>query len=320
MKERALNVLGKFLGGLFVIAGVAKLPMFAEFSRTVAAISHINELGACILAGVVVAVEILGGVALLLQYKRFIVATMFCFIVAVFLFVLSAAIVQGREIQCNCFGILGVALSNRMELALDLVLLNLFAVLAMFSGTRTSPKTNTERIWLAISAAVVLYLQYSFLNFVSEKRTTEREMNIAPAVRFAEDHGREFVPWERANRLLMLLDFSDFNCPPCFDDFMSLCDSLKSGSGDTPGTGVLALFREGRGTGNDNPERLAIWARVTGLPFPYIVGPDSFFSQIRFRKSGAVIVDASGQTLMFEVFPMHLEKRVKLLSLLRQNQ
>ncbi len=221
IKRRVVTFLSVVLGLVFLVAGAAKIPMFDQFAGTVASITYVSFELARIIALIVLAVELLGGLALLFRYKVMFVSVLFCALVGIFLWVLSSALVQGKEIDCHCFGILSIGLSNRAELILDLVIFNLFALLALLTSTKQRGSSANQKVWWAVTALVVIYLQYSLVTLLSENRDSRQTRNITPALLYAETHNREFASQKPKNRLLFLLSFADFNCPPCFEDFIT---------------------------------------------------------------------------------------------------
>ena len=231
---------------------------------------------------------------------------------------LSSAIVQGKEIDCSCFGILSISLSNRAELILDVVLFNLFALLALLSSTKQRGSSTNQKIWWALAALVVIYLQYSLIAFLSKNNDQGHTVNISPAVLYAEVHNQEFASQKSRNRLLFLMSFVDFNCPPCFEDFITLCDIMRARFPNEGPKGVLVLFKEDEIANPDDPTRLYRWADANELPFPILIAPDSLFQDIRFTKSGAAVINSWGKVLFFNVLPMGQERQQTVLQLLQE--
>jgi len=319
MKTRVVTFLSIVLGLVFLVAGAAKIPMFDQFAGTVASITHVSFGPARIIALIVLAIEVLGGIALFFRFKVTIVSMLFCALVGIFLWVLSSAIVQGREIDCSCFGILNISLSNRAELILDIAFFNLFALLALLSSTKQSGSSTNQKVWWAVAALAVIYLQYSLIAFLSKNNYQGHTLNISPAVLYAEAHNQEFASQKHRNRLLFLVSFVDLNCPPCYEDFITLCDIMQARMPREESNRVLVLFKADDIANPDNPTRLYRWAHASELSFPILIAPDSLFDDIQFTKSSAAVIDSSGKALLHEILPMGNEHQQTVLQLLKES-
>jgi len=132
------------LGIVFIVAGLGKIFVLGEFAGTISGITYLSPDASIALAAVLMAVEILGGIALIARFMVVPVSVLFCLLLAVFLWVLASAVIQGREIQCHCFGLLNIALSNRAEIVLDIILFNLFVLLGILSPLKGPGLTRGE--------------------------------------------------------------------------------------------------------------------------------------------------------------------------------
>ena len=316
-KRKLTTLLSIGLGCVFFIAGAAKVPVLAQFSQTVSGIVHLSPGMSRTGAIGVVILELAAGTALLFRYRQFVVSALLCILVGAFLWVLASAVAQGREIQCNCFGILGISLPNRSEMILDLVLFNLLAVLAFLSMETRQHSTFGQKVWSAALGLVLIVLQYTFVGFVFEGSSRSSSVDVEHALAYAEMHHREFGSSAGSNRLLMLLNFSDFNCPPCFDSFVDLCDSMKAQLPDSGRNRVLALFRAGEVADPRDPTPLKRWAQANELLFPMLIAPDSLFESIHVQKSAVVVLGPSGRARMLRVLPIEQADRAAMLRILR---
>ena len=308
------------VGILFLIAGISKLFVIDPFAETVASVSLLSREAARGAAFAIIALEILGALILLSgRWTRFI-ALMFAFLVAGFITVLTLAVLQRREIACNCFGILGIRLSNLHELILDLVLFNVFLALTLFARqgsvqNKSSPGGTVGGRW-KLYIAGGLMLESLLMYPVVSRALGPWEGDYRSVVTFAENADSLFAQHGGANRMLLLLDYSDFSCPICFDDFSALADSLRGRFDDSQRHNIVALFRERPQSSFDSPDRLRHWIAANDIRFPVLLTPAGAFQTIHFVKSMAVVVDPEDRILFSEIFPMGISKRALALRLL----
>lgn len=317
--QRAERILGTVLGIVFIAAGLGKIFVLGQFAGTISGVTHLSPDASTTLAVVLTAIEILGGVALVARLAVVPVSAMFCLLIAVFLWVLSTAVTQGREIQCHCFGLLNIALSNRSEIILDIVLFNLAALLGGLSSLKG--RTPTQRMaWvLAGSAVGLFYFQYSaFATIIGEDRIL-RAFDIQPVMSHLAIRDPEFARYTAGNRVLFLLHFPDFNCPPCFDSFVMASQMVQTYFAEEQTSRALAVFKPGDIADPNDPSRLAGWAGANELGFPVLIAPDSIFQNLKFQKSSILVLSPSGRILLSETLPVN-PQRIQFLSQLLKDR
>jgi uncharacterized membrane protein YphA (DoxX/SURF4 family) len=308
------------LGAIFLIAGISKLFILDAFAVTVATTMLIPLAYALILAIGVIAAEVLGAIALFARFKIRLVAMMFCVLVALFVWVLSSAVIQGREITCNCFGNIGIGLTNTQELLLDIVLFNAFAFLAYYSpGKGRVPGKGQGRrglSWKMIIAAVLVLLEVSLMMPVLNGGKTSTHLRAEAAVGFAERVHPQFALRHPGNRAILLMKYADLGCALCFDDFLAFADSAGSQLGKNSHR-VLVVFDEDQFIRNDSSNHLRRWISANGITLPVVVAPDSILSNAGVVKSMVIIIDRKNDVVFTERFPMGTVKRLIALQLLR---
>jgi len=129
----------------------------------------------------------------------------------------------------------------------------------------------------------------------------------------------EFSRYTPGNRVLFLLHFPDFNCPPCFDSFMMISQMVPTHFGEEQSRGVIALFKPGDIADPDDPSRLNGWAKANELGFPVLIAPDSIFQLLKFQKSSVLILSPSGRVLFSETIPID-PQRIQFLTHLLQER
>lgn len=118
------------------------------------------------------------------------------------------------------------------------------------------------------------------------------------------------------NKLLLIINFDDFNCQPCYDDFLDLCDTLTARyekKGIQPP--VLMVIKEGNEMQLDKPERLKVWQGYNNANFKSVIVPDSVFKAY-FKISTLLIVKKDTQIVFRKELPIGLKTRLKLFEFL----
>jgi uncharacterized membrane protein YphA (DoxX/SURF4 family) len=309
------------LGAIFLIAGISKLFALEAFAVTIGTIALVPPRSALIPAIGIVAVETLGALALFVQFRTRMVSVVFCALVAVFVLVLSSAVYQGREIVCNCFGHLGVGLTNTQELFLDIVLFNAFLILA-----HTSPGKGRELTlvrgrrglrWWGVVVTMLVLCEVLAVMLVLNLGNAGTHLHAEEAIGFAERAHPPFARHDSGNRALLLMRYADLGCALCFDDFLAFADSARSQLGGSSQQ-VLVVFEEDQFIRNDSSGHLRRWISANGIAFPVIVAPNSLLGAMGFAKSMVLVVDRKNDVLFTERFPMGTAKRLNALQLLSQ--
>jgi len=307
------------LGAIFLIAGISKLFVLDAFAATVAAITLLPLGRALILAIGIIGAEILGAIALFAQFKIRMVSVMFCALVAVFVWILSSAVVLGQEITCNCFGNLGLRMTNTQEFFFDIALFNAFALLAYYSPGRErvslAGRGKKGQQWKSILAVLLVLLDVSVVMPVLNGGKAGTHLRPQAAIGFAERAHPQFVQHIAGNRALFLMKYADLGCPLCFEDFIAFAESAKFTLGMSSHQ-ALMIFDEDQFVRNDSSRHLQRWVSANGIPFPVIVAPDSVLGSIGLEKSMVIILDRKNTMLFAERFPMGATKRLLAIQLL----
>jgi len=307
--KRLTTALRIFLGLLFIVVGVGKIFVVQPFSQTISSITLLSPDTAKFLASIVIAVEIVGGILLLLHFKTRIVAITLCCLIGVFIWVLYTAIAQNRETICYCFGILNIELPNHIELTIDLILFNFLALLAILERppSVSVPATAWQKFFTVALAGMVMFLQVGMVLPAYKRANESAKADIHRAVIYATERSKEFASGSEGNRLLFLLNFHDFDCHVCLDDFISLCDSINVTFQHRDR--VVILFRQI----DLDSVRLTRWALARGIPFPVLAIQESLLSRHGIAKSMAAVVDQSGEVIFFGELPLAAKQRDDLL-------
>ncbi len=156
-----------------------------------------------------------------------------------------------------------------------------------------------------------------------EKSSAVVNQSSPPAnkvVRYIENNAPSFAKHGNRNRLVFLLDFNDFSCPPCFDDFIILCDKINDIFSKDSQEHIAGVFRQGNIVILQDSKKLLYWKEINNINFITLVGPDSIFKSIGFTKSMAIVVDNNNRIIFSEHFPMGEKGHNTILKLIKGNK
>ena len=317
-RSRWLTLIVRCVGILFLISGAAKIPMPGKLAQTIASVLG-SGTGASLLAALLVIVtEIAGGAALSLCRRVRTASAMLAGLTLVFIAVLYPAAVEHRPLVCNCFGILGISLPSRIELALDMVLFDLLlAAVMLWPADRKGLMPAGRKLAAAAVIVAAICIQGALLGrTLAAWEDSSPELHAALSFAAERSPSNHIDPGQRA--MVFLIDFADFTCPLCFEDFLALVDSLRGPAPSGTRWRALALMKEGGAERLSGGNRLQRWASDTGIPFPLLLVPDSVFAAAGFRKSMVAVLDESGQTVLHAELPMGPGRRAEALRVLAE--
>ncbi len=289
------------VGTLFVAAGISKIGILGNFSETVAQVLRISRHSSVVIAYCIISLEIFCGAGLLLNIYTRSCTVMLGVLTTSFLFLLARAVVSQRTFICNCFGVIPVSLSNSTEFILNLIILDgLFAIFSLSSAAPTLRSAIQK--WFG-SAVLMLLLcgQAAAAVFVVEREKPIDSINIENiGTYFSTQHQYSFN--SDRNRHIVLIRRSDFNCPACFNDFISYVNFMQQyyyNAGDA--CSIVGLV-ERAGPLEDS---LAVkkWGQTNDIRFPLLFVPESIFAEFNVKKSCVVVQEPFGTVRFIYVFP-----------------
>ncbi len=309
---RAVSIIARILGTLFVISGIAKIPMFTSFVETISFLTKSSPTFSAILAALVISFEVGGGFGLVMRYRIALLSTLFSLIIGLFILVQVDALVQQKTFLCRCFGILDIGLARFGEIVFDVVLLNAFILLALLQN-----KTRFKLTFAGMMLFVLFLLgEISVISPLQRFSNPAPSMNSTMANSLVEHQVPEFASFGKAKRVVFFLSYADFSCPPCFDSFAALADSLKLLMTGRDRYRVAGIFREDEIMNSSGQKRLLHWKEMNGFDFPVIVAPDSVFQRMNPGKS-AVLVSEADNGIFFAPFPLSQQQLRTVLSILQ---
>jgi hypothetical protein len=290
-------------GALFVVTGLAKIPVLDGVSFVICTATGWPEWVGRWSSWIVIGAEVTTGAFLLSGIATRLASTAGGVLTLIFAGALGSLLLRGMEIDCHCFGVLGLNLPIWGECLLDLLLFSAF-----FFLRRISP---AERGWTllrgaAVAGAIILVSLPLSRTPARTEQENDRERRLLQTI-----GGREYpLP-----RLLLVIDYRSLSCSLCFDDLVALCDSLTSLGGGGWGR-TLTILRwdlppEERGS--FIPER---WARETGIGGALRVAEGAQVDPITGGESLAILLKPGGGREFAGSFPLGRGKREELLSLM----
>lgn len=303
------------LGIFFVITGVAKIFVFNSFAATISTIIFTSPSFSRFIAGFIVFVEIIGGAFLVLQLKLRLVAILVCLMLCAYIWVLYSSVMQGREIECNCFGILNISIPNLLELALDFFLFDVIALMALMIAQSSGLTTSS-----IIIAIVIVFVQFGMLNSTYQTSYASSSTTAQPRefFDFVKHKNGSSVVHTRGNSLILLLNFYDFNCSLCFDDFTALSDSVEKHH-EVFKDRVTAILESNEIMNSWTPSHLRLWAKANQIVYPVVIAPNQMFREAKIAKSSVAVLSPNGKLLFYHQIPLGPENRKEVLSLISEN-
>jgi uncharacterized membrane protein YphA (DoxX/SURF4 family) len=305
---------------VFLLSGVGKLLAFPSFQETVRTLTGMPGPVCGVLALAVVAIELLCGGGLLLQKGVRTASTLLALLVALFLLVLVAAVYKNAPFACNCFGMLGVSLSMSGRIILDFLLLDTLIVLLLYYRYKdrvSSPVRPLQILSFILSAVMLLYLETEIVVAAWGRSPDADGTAFSTVVKHLRNASPPYGSGG-GNTALILLRFEDFHCPPCYDDFLLLSDSLRASLGGSSPERVAGVVPVADSSSERVQRRLREWAKAAGIAFPLVVVPDTLVSRAGNLRSTVAVLDSQGRTLFYGTLPIGPVARREVVSLLSQ--
>jgi hypothetical protein len=290
-------VLGLVLAGASLSKVMAIHPFAGAFSR----LTHVPEPVATPAAVVLIGFEFATGLLLLARKRIRFAAPAALFLFLAFTVVLSAAVVRGVDLPCNCFGSLGPRLPARDQAVLDL----LFAAVAFFlimSPRESIPGARKFSVLTRAASLCALLWGSALLVWPHSESGDESPLTASLLGEISPDGSRR-------PKVILLADFDDFGCQLCLDDFLAFCDSLNGQRfRSNPGIRLIAR-RDSTRSAAEQARLLEGWAAGNRYLFPVSVDSGGIFEQSGVGKTSAIVIDRDGRLLDIVHFPTGPEKR-----------
>jgi uncharacterized membrane protein YphA (DoxX/SURF4 family) len=286
---------------------LSKVTATNDLAQTILHFVPLSRDAARVMAIAVVTLELLLGAGLLAGLRIGLLTAVASLLFAGFGAIMVSALLRGEEVSCHCFGALPFQPGRRVELALDLGLLDLSVLLGLLiRHRRKHPDSPTVPRPRGVLRAMVFLLcgQVVLVTGVLSAGRNGAGLDANLLVRFAEAEAEGFSVADGEQRLILIGDIREFGCAPCFDDFLALCDDLRGSSIEERGHRVALLMRHAPEDLTLTGEALELWASETGIDWAIASIPDSIASAIGIRRASAVLLEREWNVRGEYVFPL----------------
>ncbi len=293
-----------FLGIVFLVTGISKIPIFQAFVYSITELTLLTGWIVYPIGVFAIALEITIGLGLLLNRQVRALSGILSLLMASFLVLLSAALFRFEHYICTCFGVLGLALPVHQQILVDLALLNLSVFLFLNSPKHSSLQTgNRFRAVMKTTFAVSLLWSGVII--------------LQPSIIFGEkpDYGiDEKILLDKLSvstqpRLVMMVDFGDFYCPDCLDDFVGISASVSEHPPETGANVSIVVRRIPFMEESEQRDFVDDWRQSNGVHLPMIIDTGELFDRSKIRKSAVLLFDRYGNLLAYETLPMGSRRR-----------
>lgn len=252
------------LGAFLLTAGLAKVPDVDGFATALQSIAGLGPAPAFWSAVGVLGVEIIVGSLLVLGIYRVAAGLSALIIAAAFAGVQSVKLLRGTDVPCHCLGVLG-ELPGGIELGLD-ILLFLLALAVLRERGRAEGVRRAGRTFVLLGVIVpgcLLMLRLAVPDSPA--------MNAGGQVILQKLKAEQTAGPGDARVVVVCLNLEDFQCSVCFDDLISLLDTVRSINVPGLRKEVAAVLRMGGTFADSARGGLHRWARETGIAGPVAV-------------------------------------------------
>ena len=306
------------IGAIFVASSLGKIFDFAIFVTTIQNVTSLPNIICRLLAAFVIVAEFLGGGFLFVPKYRFLGLSILIILLSIFITILFGTILAGTEIDCRCFGSWGIHFSNRVELAIDIAmidLLSMFIIVQLIN--RCPPIFSRVRLKknVIVLGTVILVIEAIILTTLGVKHSENQSIrSIMSVIKYLDENNSYHGGKQSHSTFIFMLYYGDFNCPPCLDDFLSLCDSLKKPLQLNHANAVAVIHKDSSVAFLRDSIRILKWSEANSITFPVILGPDSLFKQLHIPKSTVILLDEQNKIVFFHVIPIGEKLRRDILS------
>jgi len=302
------------LGAVFVAAAASKGVDVEPFVLTVQRICHLDSAIARWVALLLVSAEALLGFLLLAAGRRREYLAAAATLLLCFAATLAAGLYRGEAIVCNCFGPLGPKLPVPWQILLDIAL----ASLGM-AGLWAHPAGRTLRFRrrMLLHGLLIVGVALTCGAVAASTSVGDAKAGAGKFSVLASMDGTPGAP-SRVPSLFFLVNFADFGCVLCLDDFLALADSVNRLSQE----GKVEVHLISRIRGDRGPERertmLRGWMEGNHFGFDARVDEDSLIDRLGCTRSTVVAFDTEKRLVVSGAFPLGRVLREELLQELRR--
>jgi hypothetical protein len=310
------RVVSWIIGGVLSAASFAKALDIGPFVLTIQRLTDTSPGVSGVMAWCVVITEAGLGVMLLSGRWRDGLLSAATALFFFFALLLGVLLVKGVRVPCNCFGPLGLKLSLRSQIALDLALAVLGGIASWRANSRLGAGSFRHRLLRASGIAVGFFICTAMVAALSERWSPEVRGQFAQLTECVVPvEGVEERPW-----IFLLVDFSDFGCILCLDDFLAMADSVDRLTREGKIHTQLICRRRSDRALDVQQRMLRVWMEGNTFGFDARVDEDSLFERTLCRRTTLVLLDEKRNVLFEGVFPLGESRRVEVIQGIRQSE
>jgi uncharacterized membrane protein YphA (DoxX/SURF4 family) len=302
------------LGGVFLITGLSKIPIFGAFTYSITDLIPVSGTPLVVLAVLTIAFEITAGAALLIRKLVPLFSALLALMLTAFIVALSVALFRYEHYICNCFGVLGLELPVYGQIIVDLILLTLALSVFFFDGRKRGAErfyrryaigTMTTTAVLSVIWGLLVLLQPVFVFGEKPELTINDRLIFSVADRSSDiDRSRPI--------LIQMVNFGDFMCPQCFDDFMYLGGRISGHPVDLSHNVITIAQRFEFMSPEEQWEYIEDWRYMQEYPLTMQLDERNLFDQSGLDKSMILLYSGSGALIDYAHLPMGSRRRSEM--------
>jgi len=286
-----IHLLARYLTSfIFLSTGVSKLFVLDSFAHTLSNLVSLDILISYVLSVIVVLMEILIGIFLIINFKintSFVLAS---FLLISYVGVLLFGVYKYGNFKCPCFGLFKFPVSAKYQIIFDIFLLFLLSF----------RKSGINKIQL-IPSMIVLVLSLYF--FERNLKLQTYEVNLYKLFSgLSESYPDKFISNKSGQFLILFVNFYDFSCHICLEDFLNFSKFVKLHKGQN--LNVIFFFGRDHREVKTQEKVMRKWMELNELDFPIVVDSLLIFERNRITKTSALFIDKFLKVYDIVEFPL----------------
>jgi len=293
-----------FIGVFFVLTGFSKFFEFNEFSNSIGLTISFFSNTSYIVAIIVILGELILGYLFLRRKHLDIVSILLSILSLIFIVYLILQIINDSNASCICYGILGLEVTAITQIIIDIFILNSCVVVYVINSSKKHTHAKSNMTAWIVSIVFFVFMQYSIINFVFN--ISSDQMKVIDLQ--IENVKIKSFTGSNNTKVIFYVDFDDFSCALCYDDFTILSDYLNETKIEN--LDVLYLFsREKNHLFSSNSKRLEVWAKVNNIGYQILYVDSLLQMQLKSTKSSVYLFSKTNSLQYKGAFPIGITNR-----------
>lgn len=303
------------IGVVFLVSGISKLLVVNSFQMTITKFLPFLFTYSSVIAYLVIILELVLGLLLFFRYKLLATSAALSVLLTFFIGILMYESMTGNSIRCNCFGGFNLSFPAKIQILIDFLLINGLLIVGYLE--KDVSHINKKYGWhnWVIPILFLLLVEAAVSKTVWFERPINNTKDISELKRVIAKRKMPFVSNGSTRSVIFLISFYDFNCPLCYDDFVSISDSLQKQEKNK--TNILYLFEKESATSESlDSTRLEAWKVVNRINSPVYLVKNDLFRHLFIRKSSVIVLDSNEELFTKREFPIGIDGRKEILAYL----